>query len=559
MSENKEKNGYEKLTPQRRRLFDRVMYNLQNNASVWQQGWKSTGVPVSGISKKRYNGVNRMFLSAAMMERGYTDNRWVTFRQMKERGWTFKRDAEGNSLGKNAGESVEYFELRDRTTKQPFDEHTLDGMTAAEKDDYKDENVYAIRKYYCVFNAEVIDGIPALERSELQPGERNERAEHILSLWNDTEAKITYGGNSAYYNKERDEIRLPRREDFLTLQEFYSTALHEVGHSTGHETRLNRSFGKPGTPEYAVEELRAEIASMFIEQDLGIEAEEKHVENNSAYIKHWYEKLKSDPNILFKAIADADRICGFVMAKENAAKKEVVHYSIREDELEQGVFSYMLLTQGDGKLNLGLGRPFPSREALLNKFHEMQALPENAGKEYREVDLDELKAMSGIEEKPKNGNDEEAEEVQPSETFLPPSAVAAISAEAPAPVKIEEEKVAAHGIDALTRMDDREIVDRAARMKHGEKFLALFNGETKEGGEEKDERSLMARLAMMTGDNERQLMRILRVSGQFREDKPISYYEKMAKEEMKFVAGLRASTPRAATNGKQGGRFANAK
>ena len=114
MSEKEKKSAYDKLTPQRKQLVDEVLKNLESGAGLWKQGWKVSGVPISAITGKRYNGVNRIFLAYATMLRGYTDNRWVTFNQMEKKGWSFKRDAEGNSLGKNAGVAIEYFEFRDR-------------------------------------------------------------------------------------------------------------------------------------------------------------------------------------------------------------------------------------------------------------------------------------------------------------------------------------------------------------------------------------------------------------------------------------------------------------
>ena len=114
------------------------------------------------------------------------------------------------------------------------------------------------------------------------------------------------------------------------------------------------------------------------------------------------------------------------------------------------------------------------------------------------------------------------------------------------------------GIESLTRMDDRDVVDKASKTKHGEKFLALFNGESVLGTVEQNERSLMARLAMHTNDLE-QLLRIFHVSGQFREDKPNGYYEGIAKEEMQFVANLKNSIPIAVAAKNAGSRFANTK
>ena len=397
MSDKEKKSAYDKLTPQRQKLVDTIIANLENNHSLWRQGWRVTGAPVSAITGKRYNGVNRLFLSAATMDRGYSDNRWLTYNQMKEKGWDFKRDEEGNSLGKKAGVSIEYFSLYDKSTKQPFDRNALDGMTEAERDDYMDENVIALRKYYCVFNGDVIDGIPEREKHEVDQSGKNSRAEGILQYWNDNEAKIIYGGSEAFYRPSTDEIHLPERNDFVDMPEFYSTALHEVGHSTGHETRLNRDLsGGFGSEKYAEEELRAEIASMFIEQDLGIETSEKHIENNSAYIQAWHDKIKEDPNILFRAIADAEKICKFVMAKESEIKKDTEPYAIIEDEGEDGGKVYkvrMCAEHGQTQLALS-GYPFRSKEALMSEFGKMQELPFWAGKEFKEVTLDELEAES---------------------------------------------------------------------------------------------------------------------------------------------------------------------
>ena len=564
MSDSDKKSVYDKLTPQRKRLVDTIMANLENNHSLWQQGWAITGAPVSAISGKRYNGVNRLYLAVATMERGYSDNRWVTFNQMKEKGWEFKRDEEGNSLGKNAGVSIEYFSLYDKVTKQKFDRHTLDGMSEDERNEYMDDNVIALRKYYCVFNGDVIEGIPEREKRVVDPSGKNSRAESILQYWSDNEAKIVYGGDDAFYRPSTDEIHLPERDKFVDLPEFYSTALHEVGHSTGHEKRLNRDLsGGFGSDKYAEEELRAEIASMFIEQDLGVEASEKHIQNNSAYIQAWHDKIKEDPNILFRAIADAEKITKFVMDKESQIRKEVEPYAIIEDTDEYGEKVYKVrMTAEYGQTRFALsGYPFRSREALMTEFGKMQELPFWSDKEFQEVTLDELEAASHKRAEEQNAKVERLREIEEeqSEIYIPPSEAAAqAAAEAAVVGTVVAVDMAESGIESLTRMDDRDVVDKASKTKHGDKFLALFNGEAVLDTEEKNERSLMARIAMYTGEDREQLLRIFRASGQFHDEKPNSYYESMAQEEMKFVAGLqKPATPAAAKS--SGNRFSNAK
>ena len=563
MSDEQKSTAYDRLTPQRKQLVDAVLKNLENGVGLWKQGWSGGGAPVSAITGKRYNGVNRIFLMLASMERGYSDNRWLTYKQMEDKEWSFKTDAEGRSLGKGAGVAIEYFELRDKQTKQPFDRHTLDGMTADERNEYMDENVYPLRKYYRVFNGDVIEGIPEQKKGEHDTTGYNARAENLISYWSETESPIRYGGSAAFYSPQTDEIRLPKKEAFVDMPEFYSTALHEIGHSTGHEKRLNRVMSTDRkTPEYAEEELRAEIASMFIEQDLGVEVKEKHIENNSAYIGAWKSKIKEDPNILFKAIADAERITKFIMAKEKEIKKETEPFAVVEDTDEYGETVYrveMCAEHGQTQYALS-GYPFRSREALMSEFGKMQELPFWRDKAFEEVSREELQARSIARAEEQEKKEERLSEIEEekSEVFLPPSELAAtMSGESPAARPVD---MAGRGIESLTRMEDRELVERASKTKQGAKFSALFNGIAVLGSEEKNERSLMARLAVHTTDKEK-LLRVFRASGQYRDEKPNAYYDKMATEELQFMAELRRrpKMPVAANAGSRGHYGVNAK
>ena len=548
MSDEQKNTAYDKLTPQRKLLVDAVLKNIENGVGLWEQGWAGGGAPVSAITGKQYNGVNRVFLLLAAMEKGYSDNRWLTYKQMEDKGWHFKTDEEGKSLGKGAGVAIEYFELRDKETKQPFDRHTLDGMTAEERADYMDENVYPLRKYYRVFNGDVIEGIPERKKGEHDATGYNPRAEALIEYWSDTESPIRYGGSAAFYSPKTDDIHLPQKEDFVDMPEYYSTALHEIGHSTGHEKRLNRNLSTDrGSPDYAKEELRAEIASMFLEQDLGVEVKEKNIENNSAYIASWKSSIKEDPNILFKAIADAERITKFVMAKEKEIKKETEAYAVVEETDEYGAPVYLS------------GYPFRSREALMAEFGKMQELPFWKGKAFEEVSREELEARSVKRAEEQDAKTERLSQIQEekSDVFVPPSeAAASATQEKPAAKAVD---MTGRGIDSLTRMEDRELVERASATKQGAKFSTLFNGIAVLGSEEKNERSLMARLAVHTTDKEK-LLRVFRASGQYRDEKPNAYYSKMADEELQFMAELRSrQTAQSSAPAAKVGRYANAK
>jgi antirestriction protein ArdC len=464
--ENQEKNeAYSKLTPERKELVDKVLENLKNGTGFWKQGWRYRGTPESGITGKKYHGINNLFLTLVAMERNYQDNRWITYNQMVERDWSFKRADDGRSAGKNAGVVIEFFELRDKETKKPFDRRVLDGMTDEESQEYMDQNVYPIRKYYRVFNGDLIDGIPEKEVIEQSPFQPNERAERFLAYWDAHESPIIHGGSSAYYDCKRDEVHLPPKESFLSVQEYYSTALHETGHSTGNEKRLNRDIKNVfGSKEYAIEELRAQIASMFLVQEFDIQVDDGQFKNDSAYLKSWYEEISNDPNVLFTAIADADRICKYVMEKEKLAG------SVKEAE------------------------PM------------------------------EVKSEQEKEEIPK--------EVA---ALIPPSEVAVRSVHKSKTVDMD-----GRGIESLRRMADRDIVERASKTKSGDKFQTLYQGGSLFENEEKNERSLMARIAMFCNGNKEQLLRIFKSSGQYHDDKPNAFYDVMATQSLQFVSKARS-------------------
>lgn len=424
MSEVQEKNkAYESLTPQRKQLVDTVLANLEKGTGIWKQGWTMPGAPESAITGKRYRGVNNFFLSLIAMAQGYTDNRWATFNQIEEKDWRFKTDEEGNSLGKGKGAAIEFFELKDKKTGLPFNKKVLDGMTEDEKDEYWKDNVRPIRKFYRVFNGDIIDGIPAKEKREINPDDKVDRAEKIIAYWHENESKILYEGNQAFYRISTDEIHLPKRDEFFTMQEFYTTALHEIGHSTAYETRLNRDIKNLfGSAEYAEEELRAEIASMFIAQDLEITMEKSHIQNNSAYIQSWHDKIKENPNALFTAIADADKISRFVMSKENIEKKSIEghyaqHYAIVEDKnaYDETVYRVYMATQ-HGQTALAINYAFSDKEALLKEFGKMQKLPFWQNSEFKEVSFDELEQIS------KSKAEEADVTEEPSKEFMPPRA-----------------------------------------------------------------------------------------------------------------------------------------
>ena len=162
-----------------------------------------------------------------------------------------------------------------------------------------------ILKHYAVFHASQIDGIPDYKAPTVEeaPWTRPEAADIILK---NSAAVVRIGGDRAFYSPSTDHIQLPPENAFRGPPEFAATALHELAHWTGHPSRLNRDLqNRFGSAAYAMEELRAELASAFVAAELGIPTD---IPQHASYIASWIKPLKEDKREIFRAAADAQRI-----------------------------------------------------------------------------------------------------------------------------------------------------------------------------------------------------------------------------------------------------------
>jgi antirestriction protein ArdC len=181
------------------------------------------------------------------------------------------------------------------------------------------ERVKPVSNTYTVFNAEQIEGIPKLVVAS-QEYDKEMCIEIRDDVLKGLGVSLNEGGNKAFYRPSEDSITMPPIESFWAEYNYLSTFLHEAGHSTGHESRLNRDLtGIFGSEKYAKEELRAEIASAFTTQAIGLEGtmSREHIDNHKAYIQSWIAEIKNDPNELFKAINDATKISDYLIEKCN--------------------------------------------------------------------------------------------------------------------------------------------------------------------------------------------------------------------------------------------------
>jgi antirestriction protein ArdC len=323
----------------RKGFVDKVVDLMGQGTAPWQRPWimPPSCMPVNAVSGKKYNGNNIFYLMITGMQEGYEDPRWVTYKQAQEKGWQVRKGEKGTK--------IEYWNQYDSTkTKkgaERLDEQIRDMMGAGashEKIEKMQEGYSAgYIKHYTVFNAAQIEGIPPLEIEPVIKDFRpHERAENIMDHCG---VPIVYGAAGAAYSPSKDRIKMPNREMFTDENHFYATVLHEIAHSTGHSSRLNRKEGMEshfGTQEYAKEELRAEMASLFIHADIGLEVTEEemkeHTEQHAAYVQHWLKSLKEDYKEFYRATRDASKIADYVLAYERDRGTEQERKDIAETE-----------------------------------------------------------------------------------------------------------------------------------------------------------------------------------------------------------------------------------
>ena len=175
-------------------------------------------------------------------------------------------------------------------------------------------------RYYSVFNVEQCDDIShkrlEAQTEEPEPFNPIEAAEAIVSGYPDPPTIAHDGGASAYYRPRTDSIHMPERETFDSGEHYYGTLLHEIGHSTGSETRLARpgitDKIRHGSQTYALEELVAEMSAAFLLAEAGINSEGL-MDNSASYIASWIKSLRDDPKLVVRAGAQAQKAVDHVL------------------------------------------------------------------------------------------------------------------------------------------------------------------------------------------------------------------------------------------------------
>lgn len=305
---------------------EKIIKMLEEGAAPWQKPWTpgENLAPRNPITGTFYKGANRINLSLA----GYEDPRWMTFNQASDAGYKIKKGSKSTQI------------VFATYTKQ---ENKLDenGKIVLDEDGNPIKQTVLLErpiiKYSNVFHASQIEGIPEFDRESIKyEWEPQQKAEAILA---NSGAVIKHDQRDRnFYRFSEDEIHLTPKTSFDAPDKYYATALHELGHWTRHPTRLDRESGPFGSEAYAKEELRAEISSWMVGQDIGVGHDPGQ---HAAYVKSWIQALRDDPLEIVRACRDAEKIRDYVlgleMQKEQQQSRQLAQAAEQETPAEQSM------------------------------------------------------------------------------------------------------------------------------------------------------------------------------------------------------------------------------
>jgi putative DNA primase/helicase len=288
-------------------VAEKLIGQLEQGTAPWQKPWEpGADLPINPVSGKRYRGINALHL----MSEGRSDPRWLTYKQA--------RAQDAQVRGGEKGTTIQYWKFTEERPREFDGKPILNGRGEPVTQTIKLERPRVF--FATVFNAEQIDGLPPLAPRKEHAWDPLERAERILQA---SGAVIRHGErDAAYYRPLTDSIHLPDKSQFPDAGAYYAVSLHELGHWTGHGRRLDRDLAHPfGSEGYAREELRAEITSMILGNELGIGHDPQR---HAAYVGSWIKALRDDPLEIFRAAADAEKMSGYVLGLEQKQMQDLL-------------------------------------------------------------------------------------------------------------------------------------------------------------------------------------------------------------------------------------------
>lgn len=286
-------------------ITSKILAQLKTGVAPWRKPWSTqrtaygSPMPHNAVTGRPYSGVNILLLWDLMSDRGWGP-KFLTFKQAKAAGGNVKKGEHGTMV------------------------IFVKKLIVKDKKDPKGEERKAISflRHYTVFNVAQCEGLSDKVTGTVQapmPIDRNERDPLVDEYIQATGVKIVEGHKAAYLGGAFDRIEMPILQAFKSSDAYYSTLFHEMGHWTGHESRMNRNLtGRFGDRSYAAEELIAELSSAFVCAEFGIDMEEAP----AAYIDHWVSLLEAREDAIVSAAAAASKAVEWLRGKVSAEEAD---------------------------------------------------------------------------------------------------------------------------------------------------------------------------------------------------------------------------------------------
>lgn len=288
-------------TSQRQTVYQqvtaRIIHELEQGRLPWVQPWglspdmAPVGLPHNGHTGNSYSGVNILLLWGAVFDWGYRFQSWLTYKQAQKLGGNVRKGEKSTSIV-----YADSFITKDERK--------------AAREENRDPKRVPFLKRYRVFNIEQCEGLPQDLYADAPNLPECEQIPHAEKLIAATKADFRIGGDRAFYVPSHDFIQVPPQPAFKDQINYYRTCFHELGHWTGHESRLDRPIeNRHGDKLYAREELVAEMTSAFVCASLSIQPTVRHAD----YIGSWLDVLKEDDKAIFRAASQASKAADFLL------------------------------------------------------------------------------------------------------------------------------------------------------------------------------------------------------------------------------------------------------
>jgi antirestriction protein ArdC len=291
-------------------VTSRIVAELEQGRFPWVQPWgratAGVGLPRNAVTGRRYSGVNILILWGAVIEKGFLSQRWITFKQAVGTGGSVRKGERGTTVC-----------YADRfIPKSEAERSVQDGDEPA---------AVAFLKRFSVFNIAQCEGLPDDLAVEAEPLPKCEIVPHAERLIKATGADFRIGGEQAFYEPAHDFIQVPPQPAFHEQINYYRTCFHELGHWTGHVSRLGRDLsGRFGSAVYAREELVAEMANAFVCASLNILPTVRHAD----YLGTWLDVLRQDDRAIFRAASQASKAADFILGSGEGVEPDTAEREI---------------------------------------------------------------------------------------------------------------------------------------------------------------------------------------------------------------------------------------